>query len=148
MVGSSCGIIFPKQWTAQVAADLYHDVIYTSLCEHRGDKLSYKLLENNDPTGYKSNKAKEMKASKRVKALPFSRYSPDLNPLHFSLWNEGERRTLKCAPKKVETVVAYKARLRLTALNLPKEMVTKAVRSMPEKIKQVIDAKGGSIKSD
>ena len=138
----------PKLWTAQVAADVYRDVIYPSLCEHRGDKRSFKLLEDNDPTGYKSNKAKEMKESKRIKALPFPRYSPDLNPLDFSLWNEVERRTLKCAPKKIETVVAYKARLRLTALNLPKAMVAKAVRSMPKKIKQVIDAKGGSIKSD
>lgn len=138
----------PKRWTGQVAADLYCDVIYPSLCKHRGEKRSYKLLEDNDPTGYKSNKAKKMKESKRIKAVPFPRYSPDLNPLDFSLWNEIERRMFKCAPKKVETVAAYKSRLRRTALNLPQELVTKAVHSIPKKIKEVIDAKGGNIKSD
>ena len=55
---------------------------------------------------------------------------------------------MKQSPRKVETVAEYKARLRRTALDLPEELVTKAVRSMPKKIKEVRDAKGGSIKSD
>ena len=138
----------PKRWTGQAAADLYSDVIYPSLCKHRGEKRSYKLLEDNDPTGYKSNKAKQMKESKHIKAMPFPRHSPDLNPLDFSLWSEIERRVLDRAPKKVETVAAYKARLRRAALDLPKGLVMKAVGSMPKKIKEVRDAKGGSIKSD
>ena len=138
----------PKRWTGQTAADLYRDVIYPSLRKHRGKKRSYKLLEDNDPTGYKSNKAKQMKESKHIEAMPFPRHSPDLNPLDFSLWDEIERRVLQRAPKKVETVAEYKARLRRTALALPKELVTKAVGSMPKKIKEVRDAKGGSIKSD
>ena len=57
-------------------------------------------------------------------------------------------RVLDRAPKKVETVAAYKARLRRAALDLPKGLVMKAVGSMPKKIKEVRDAKGGSIKSD
>ena len=60
----------------------------------------------------------------------------------------GSHMILQRAPKKVETVAEYKARLRRTALALPKELVTKAVGSMPKKIKEVRDAKGGSIKSD
>ena len=52
------------------------------------------------------------------------------------------------APKKVETVAAYKKRLRLTALCLPTAIVTKAVEAMPGRMKDIVEAKGYSIKRD
>ena len=75
-------------------------------------------------------------------------YSPDLNPLDFSLWDEVERRVLKNAPAKVETVQAYKKHLRLTALRLPRDLVTRSASAMPTRTRAVVEVKGYSIKAD
>lgn len=138
----------PKAWNGQVAADLYTDVIYPLLKRVRGQKRSYLLLEDNDPTGYKSGKAKAAKAEKGIKAHPFPRYSPEINPLDFSLWKQVEAKVLATAPTKLETVAQYKARLRKTALGMPRSAVEKAVAKMAEKIRELKDAKGGNIRSD
>ena len=138
----------PKTWNGTVAADLYTNVIHPSLQKHRGIKRSYVLLEDNDPTGYKSNAAKSAKAACGIKAHAFPRYSPDINPLDFSIWNEIERRMVENSPKKLETVAAYKRRLRTTALRLPDSFVSKTVRAMAGKLRQMQDAKGHHIRSD
>ena len=138
----------PKSWTGQVAADLYRDVIFPTLKRVRGVKRSYRILEDNDPTGYKSNLAKRAKAEKRIQAHVFPRYSPDINPLDFSLWQAVTQRMVQNTPKKLETVVEYKARLRSTALRLPRAVVSKAVNNMAARIRQVKDAKGGNIPRD
>ena len=114
----------------------------------RGTKRSHSIIEDNDPTGYKSGKAKRTKSALGIKAVPFPRYSPDLNPLDFSLWDAVEARVLKNTPKRVETVKEYKARMRKTALNLPRDIVTSALRSIPRRIQGMLDAKGGNIKGD
>lgn len=54
--------------------------------------------EDNDPSGYKSKKALDAKDSLGITALDFPRYSPDLNPMDFFLWEEVERRMAKSAP--------------------------------------------------
>ena len=51
------------------------------------------------------------------------------------------------APCGLETVQAYKKRLRLMALRLPRDLVARAVRSMPQRMGAVVEAKGYSIKS-
>ena len=135
----------PKNWTGQAAADLYKDVIFPTLKRVRGVKRSYRILEDNDPTGYKSNLAKKAKSEKRIQAHVFPRYSPDINPLDFSLWQAVTQRMLQTTPNKLETVVAYKARLRCTALRLPRAVVSKAVNNMAARIRQVKDANGGNI---
>ena len=138
----------PKTWNADAAATIYQKVLHPAMQKHRGVKRSYTILEDNDPTGYKSNAAKRMKESLRIRAHPFPRYSPDLSPLDFSLWQEVSNRMTRNQPKKVEGVEEYKRRLKRTALGLPSEVVMKAVRSMPRKIKEVSAARGACIRSD
>ena len=75
-------------------------------------------------------------------------YSPDLNPLDFSIWDRIEALMVKKAPKRVETVEEYKRRLRRTALGLPRSYVSKCVLSMPKRMRLVSEAKGYSIKAD
>ena len=75
-------------------------------------------------------------------------YSPDLNPLDYCLWTEVERRMVANAPKRVESVAEYKKRLRLTALRLPKRLVTQCVRAMPKRMRKVVAAQGHSIADD
>lgn len=136
----------PKKWCGQAAADLYEGAILKALKKHRPNKRKYRILEDNDPTGYKSGKAVAVKKKLHIEAVPFPRYSPDLNPLDFSIWAEINSRMAKATPKKIETVKAYKARLRRTALRLPKKFVRKAVLAMPKQ--QVLEAKGKNIPRD
>ena len=119
-----------------------------TLKKTQGVKAKYLLFEDNDPTGYKSNKGKDAKEELGIKAIPMPTFSPDLNPLDYSLREEVSRRMVASAPKRVETVAEYKKRLRLTALRLPRALVAKAVASMPKRMRAVVTAKGHSIKKD
>ena len=149
---SNCRIVLwhylPKIWNGKVAADLYSGPILDTLKKKRGVKRKYLVLEDNDPTGYKSGKAKVSKKASKIEAIVFPRYSPDLNPLDFSLWDEIEFRVLQNTPSGGETVVAYKKRLRLTALRLPEAIVRKALYDIPTRIKQCVESKGGNIAKD
>ena len=138
----------PKTWNGQAAADLYTNTILKTLQRVRGKKRSYILIEDNDPTGYKSSKAKVAKAALGIKAHVFPRYSPDINPLDFSLWKAVEAKVLANCPEHVETVSEYKTRMRLTALRMPRTVVANAVSTMAKRIRQLKDAKGGNIPRD
>ena len=106
------------------------------------------VFEDNDPVGYKSGKGKQAKADVGIKAVPMPQYSPDLNPLDFSLWDAIEDRMFANHPAIAESVAAYEKRLRLTALRLPAAVVEKAMRKIPSRMKDVIAAKGYNIKKD
>ena len=97
------------RWNGQLAADTYEGPIYRALLRNRGEKRKYKVLEDNDPTGYKSHKAVAAKANLGVEAMTFPRYSPDLNPLDYFLWHEVEERMAKNSPGGRESVADYKA---------------------------------------
>ena len=149
---SNCRVVLwhylPKVWSGAVAADLYSGPILSTLKKKRGVKRKYLVLEDNDPTGFKSNKAKAAKTASKIEAIEWPRYSPDLHPLDFALWDEIERRVLQNTPIGGETVAAYKKRLRLTALRLPETTVRKALSDMPVRIEQCIQEHGGNISKD
>lgn len=137
----------PKTWNGQVAADTYRGPIRKALVRHRGVKASYLVVEDNDPTGYKSNKAIEAKGHLGIRAMQFPKYSPDLNPLDFYLWDAVERRMrqAKTAPR---TVAAYKAKLRRVAMSIPQAEIREAVLRIKDRAKAVHDAKGRDIARD
>ena len=119
-----------------------------TLRKHCGEKRSHTVIEDNDPTGYKSNTAKAAKSELKTQAMEFPRYSPDLNPLDFSLWDAVEARVLGSAPRKPETVQAYKKRLRRIAMRLPVDLVRKAVGGIRARMQAVIAAKGHNVPKD
>ena len=88
-----------------------------------------------------------MKRELKIAPIEFPKYSPDLNPLDFCLWSAIQDRMDKHAPKR-ETIEAYKARLRRTALSLPPSLVRKAVRDIPVRAALVVKAEGGHISKD
>ncbi len=90
----------PKKWNGAEAAKLYREVISPTLKRVRGLKRSHRLLEDSDPTGHKSNKAKAAKVEKNIKTHVFPRYSPDINPLDFSLWQAVEAKLLANTPRR------------------------------------------------
>ena len=138
----------PKRWNAHEAASLYRKVIIKTLQKHRGMKRKYLLFEDNGPVGYKSSLGKKAKEELSIEAIPMPAYSPDLIPLVHTLWEEILGHMQNNTPKNIESVAAYKKRLRLTALRLPSAVVTKAVRGMPKRMASIVVAKGYSIKAD
>ena len=138
----------PSRWNGVEAANLYEGAIIKTLSKVRGIKPKYLVFEDNDPTGYKSGKGIAAKKKLGIEAVPTPVFSPDLNPLDFSLWDEISQRVVDKAPGRVETVAEYKKRMRLTALRLPRSVVAKAVSSMPSRMAAVVEAKGSAVKKD
>ena len=83
-----------------------------------------------------------------IKTIFWPRYSPDLMPLDFTLWNDINRRMRKNAPVGLESAVAFKARLRRMALRTSTKTVRKAVEAMRTRAKQIWEAKGKNIARD
>ena len=136
------------RWCGQAAADLYKGPIQKALKKRRGDKRKYLLLEDNDRTGYKSKKGMAAKSEAKIEAIEWPKYSPDLNPLDYAVWDAIESRMKDSAPSGGESVQAYKQRLRRAALRLPESVVRKAVAGIPHRMKAVVEAKGGNIPRD
>ena len=104
-------------------------------------------MEDNDPQGYKSNVAKDVKDELKIKAMKYPCYSPDLNPLDFFIWQEVQRR-LSLKDVGQETADAYKARLRRVAMAIPQALIRKVVLTIRDRAKAVVQAKGGHIPRD
>ena len=104
--------------------------------------------EDNDPTGYKSKKAIAAKGKWNITAISWPKYSPDLHPLDFSIWDTIEREAIATAPLDGESVIAFKKRLRNIAVRMPEHAIRKAIESMPRRIAQVVKAKGGHARRD
>ena len=113
-----------------------------------GEERKYHLLEDNDPANYNSNMAKILKAEKEIKAHVFPLYSLDINPLNFCFWKPVEATVLAECPARVGAAAKYKARLRETALALPKGVVTKAVGRTAGRVRMLKGGKGGNILRD
>ena len=136
-----------KRWNGKVAAACYEGPIIKALRRCFGPKKEYLILEDNDPTGYQSNAAKAAKTKLSIKRVPFPRYSPDLMPLDFALWDEIERRMSKRVYKN-ESVEHYKKRLRRTALAVPAKVVGKTLKAILPRARAVIKECGGHIAMD
>ena len=61
----------PKIWNGEEAAGLYTNVIHPALKRNRGNKRSYTILEDNDPTGYQSTQGKNAKAACKITTIDF-----------------------------------------------------------------------------
>ena len=138
----------PQRWCGQAAVDLYQGAIKSTLRRTRGVKNKYLLLEDNDPTGYKSNAAIDAKKDLGIQTVDFPKYSPDLNPCDYFLWQCIDRRMDSCAPKGRETKTSFMARLRRVALATNRATIRKALAQMKPRIQAVYDAKGAHITMD
>ena len=115
---------------------------------HRGSKRRYTILEDNDPTGWKSTAARAAKASLKITPLEIPAYSPDMNPCDFALWDEVERRMAEQQTPDGETPDGFKARLRRTAKGIPKATVLKMVLAMKRRTQSIYENQGGHIPMD
>ena len=127
---------------------MYRGPIISILKKKRGIKDTYIIAEDNDPTGYKSTLGVEAKAEVNIHAIRWPRYSPDLMPLDFSLWESINAAMDKCAPSERESKDAFQKRLRRVALRLPACVVRKAVKAMKRRAADIHRAGGGHIARD
>ena len=65
----------------EVAAEMYRNPIKKVLAKHRAVKKIWTIVEDNDPAGLKSWKARAAKKEVGIKELSLPPHSPDLSPL-------------------------------------------------------------------
>ena len=135
------------RWNAKRAEEMYNGPIKKALKKRRPGKKSWRIMEDNDPAGFKSSLGRKAKKANRMKELNQPPYSPDLNPLDFSIWAQVQGKALK-GRRANETKQRYKQRLRQVALGLSKASVKKAVESIRERAMAIFEADGKDIKRD
>ena len=136
-------------WNGQKAHDLYVGPIAKALKRARGEKRKYTVVEDGDKKGWTSNKGLRGKTTAKIKAITLPPRTPSLMPLDYSLWDEIDDRMAESDPPSgTESEADFKARLRRTAMSLPRSMVRKTVARMHKNIIALGDAKGYTPKND
>ena len=75
-----------KKWNSSVASSLYLNSIQPALRRAYPRKRQYLLLEDNDPTGYKSKAAERAKVAMKIKVFQIPKRSPDLSVMDYAIW--------------------------------------------------------------
>jgi hypothetical protein len=68
--------------------------------------------------------------------------------MDYFLWSEVQRRMSRQKAPRKETVAAYKARLRRTAMRIPESIIRAAVLSIRKRATAVVKAECGDIPRD
>ena len=135
-----------RKWNGKVAADLYQGPVHDALHNAFPRKRSFKMLEDNDPTGFKSTAAKKAKRDAKISVFSIPKRSPDLSVMDYAIWKEISRKMraqeLRFKKAKRETRAEFLGRLRRTALSLPCSFVNKAIGNMRERCHRLYAAKG------
>ena len=139
-------VIDGRNWNGDVAAEMYTGPIKAALQRAAPGKRKWRVLEDNDPAGFKCRKGVDAKAAARIESFDIPRRSPALNVCDYALWSEINRRMRAAEAKwpagKTEFRKQYLARLRRTALALPKEFVDASIGGMRRRCKRLFEASG------
>ena len=128
---------------------MYEGAMQKALKKAYPGQTRFRVLEDNDPTGFKSRKGVE--AKKRAGITPFEipGHSPQLNLCDYWLWREVNRRMRQAEKNwpegKKEDRGAYLKRLKRTALSLKEDEIDRSVASMKRRCQALYDAEGGQI---
>ena len=133
-------------WNGEAAAKMYSGPLVKALKDTQGSRRRFLILEDNDPSGFKSTKGMNAKDAAKIDTLTFPKHSPDLNVCDYALWHEVNRKMReqerKWVADKKETRQQYLKRLKRTAMNLSPEFVGKSIANMQDRCKRLLDAKG------
>ncbi|CAE7511472.1 F52C9.6 [Symbiodinium pilosum] len=134
-----------SRWNGQAAVTFY-EALRRGLERACPGKLKYTILEDNDPTGYKSAKGRECRCQSEGEAakldvMEIPKRSPDLSLLDYAVWkevNQRLRRQEKTWPRaKRETRQSYVQRLKRTIRSLPN-----SIGDMVRRCERLHEAKG------
>jgi transposase len=146
-------------WDKHAAAAMYNGVLkrglkakYPAIAKKMKKKkkgAAFTILEDNDPTGYKSAEGKKAKKAAGIEVLSIPKRSPDLSVMDYAVWsstNKGMReQETNWGPEKKESREAYLKRLRKTALSFSAATINKWTGDMVRRCKLLVKAKGGYI---
>ena len=108
-----------------------------ALQKEHPDKKRFTLLEDNDPSGFKSKAGFAAKAECNIKVFEIPKRSPDLNVCDYALWVEVEKRMRRQEKRFAlsfrESRAAFMKRLRATAMRLPSAFIKTSVKSMKKR---------------
>ena len=108
-----------------------------------GKKRAYRVVEDGDPKGYQSNKGIAAKASEKIQPWKLPPRSPEWMPLDYSLWKEIENRMLADdSVTGTESREEWLARLRRTAMGLPRDYVKSVLLKMKGNIEATVESQG------
>ncbi|CAE8638477.1 unnamed protein product [Polarella glacialis] len=135
------------RWSGQAAANMYAGPLPRALNKKYPGKRKCFVLEDNDPTGFRSAKGIKAKADSKIEPFAIPKRSPDLSVIDYAIWSQVNRRLRKQEASwkkgKKETRCQYVARLRRTAMRLPTECIVKSIGDMVRRCKRLHEAKGG-----
>jgi len=135
------------RWNGNSAIDLYKGPILRALKKAFPSRKKFTILEDNDPTGFRSKKGIQAKIDSGIQVFAIPKRSPDLNVCDYALWKQVVRQMraqeAKWSKSKRETREEYLGRLRRTALSLPRHFVMDAVGDMKRRCQRLFAAKGG-----
>ena len=139
------------RWNRFAACSMYR-VLCKALRQHRplrGSKKFWRIVEDGDPSGFKSHAAVDLKKRLRIRTLDLPPYSPDLQPLDYTLWHQVSKAVEATAERRqIKTAVVYRQVLRTSALKLSRLRVKSALKSMHNRIRAIVAAKGGHVSRD
>ena len=70
----------------------YEGPLVTALSKAWPGRRCWTVLEDNDPTGFKSNAGIAAKANAGITVFPIPERSPELNVSDYAVWNEVNKR--------------------------------------------------------
>jgi predicted transcriptional regulator len=118
--------------------DIFRDYLLPTVKEHFGEGADWWLLHDNDPGRHHSRVLRTWMHNNYVRPLDFPPYSPDLNPIE-NLWADMDKRMQdKLADTKEEMEEVVQQVWAETTV----KQCRKLTRSMPHRIKQVIERRG------
>ncbi|CAE7522337.1 F52C9.6 [Symbiodinium sp. CCMP2592] len=128
------------------SASVFYKTLAKDLAKAWPGKRKYTVLEDNDPTGYKSSKGLAAKHEAQIGVLEIPKRSPDLSVLDYAIWKEVNKRLRKqektWSGAKRETRPQYLKRLKRTIRNLPKAFLEDSIGDMVRRCKRLYESKG------
>ena len=138
-----------KQWSAETAAEFYKGPIAKKLKAVFPERTRFTVLEDNDPSGFKTKRGQEAKDEAKISTFDIPKRSPCLNVCDYFLWSDVNRRMREqerpWPASKKETRAEFLKRLRRTALATRPATVRAAVGDMKRRCARLLAAEGGNI---
>ena len=135
-----------KQWCGNEAVAMY-SVLSAALKKQYPTQRSFRVLEDNDPSGYQTKKAVDAKVARHIEKFEIPKRSPELNVMDFFFWSEVERRLRlgeqSWQKSRKESRAQFISRLRRTAKAIPSSLINKAIDDLARRTKLLYKAKGG-----
>ena len=136
-------------WSGRTAAECYRGPIQKALEKHYPMRPRWNILEDNDPTGFRSRAGLAAKTDVGITTFTIPKRSPQLNVCDYAVWTEVERRMRRQEQKfssgKRESRADFMERLRRTALRLPARFINESIMGMRLRCQRLLAAKGGHI---